>query len=56
MFAIPVLAALSGGASYHANAPYVATDDAFVRANGRGQGWLIWLAIGALALMLIFSR
>jgi ubiquinone biosynthesis protein len=29
---------------------------AFRRANGRGHGWLIWLAIGALALALIFSR
>jgi len=40
-----------GGVKLHPD-----TVGAFARANDNGQGWLIWFAIGALALILILSR
>jgi ubiquinone biosynthesis protein len=40
-----------GGVKLHPD-----TLGAFARANGRGQGWLIWLAIGVLAFTVILTR
>ena len=40
-----------GGVKLHPD-----TLGAFTRANGRGRGWLIWVAIGALALVVILTR
>src|SRR5262249_26528765 len=40
-----------GGVKLHPD-----TLGAFARANNGGRGWLIWLAIGALALVVILTR
>lgn len=40
-----------GGVKLHPD-----TLGAFARANGRNHGWLIWLAVGALALAVILTR
>jgi ubiquinone biosynthesis protein len=40
-----------GGVKLHPD-----TLSAFTKARGNGQGWLIWLAIGALALVVILTR
>ncbi len=40
-----------GGVKLHPD-----TLGAFARANSGGRGWLLWIAIGALALVIILTR